>query len=70
MKTGLKKIYAIVADTIDDTMFARQSARPGIAIIIFERFRFANAFERFSQYGFYKGENSEGYFAIGLNPMV
>ena len=70
MITSLEKIDAFVAYVIDNAMFACQTARPGIAIKVFEWFWFANPFERISQDSFHKRQNAKGYLAIRLNPIV
>ena len=70
MITSLKKFNALIADKIDYAMFACQTARPGIAIKVFERFWFANPFERISQDSFHKRQNAKGDLAIRLDPIV
>ena len=70
MIARLEKINALVADGIDNSMFACQTARPGIAIKVFEWFWFANPSERISQNRFHKRHNAKGYLAIRLNPIV
>ena len=70
MIPSLEEIDAFIADGIDNAMFACQTARPSIAVKVFEWFWFANPFERISQNSFHKCQNAKGYLAICLNPIV
>ena len=46
MIPGLQKVYAILADEIDDSVLFGETSRPGTAWKVFERFRFSYALER------------------------
>ena len=70
MITSLKKFNALIADKIDNAMFACQTARPSIAIKVFKWFWFANPFERISDNSFYKHQNAKDNLAVRLNPIV
>ena len=58
MKPGLKEIHAVVADEIDESIFAGDAPRPDIRSHLLEVFRLADAGERVSHYRFNQIEYS------------
>lgn len=65
---SLKEVYAVCGDTVDESMFVRDSPAPATGEFVPQRLRLADACEWIRQHSFYKFKNAQSDLSIALDP--
>lgn len=68
VEAGLEKVHAIVADHVNQAVFAGDAPRPDIRTDLLEVLRFANSGKWIAHHGLDQIEDSQCRLSVGIDP--